>query len=59
MKKASTNAGVTHANCFGARADEYEVPFYVRVKALLAAGLEASVYVDARGKPPGHNKRRD
>jgi gamma-glutamylcyclotransferase (GGCT)/AIG2-like uncharacterized protein YtfP len=33
-------------------ADEYEVAAYVRVKAPLASGLEAWVYVDARGKPP-------
>jgi Gamma-glutamyl cyclotransferase, AIG2-like len=35
-----------------ARADAYEVAAYVRVKAPLASGLEAWVYVDARGKPP-------
>ena len=35
-----------------AQADEYEVAAYVRVKAPLASGLEAWVYVDARGKPP-------
>ena len=35
-----------------AHADEYEVAAYVRVKAPLASGLEAWVYVDARGKPP-------
>ena len=34
-----------------AHADDYEVAAYVRVKAPLAAGLEAWVYVDARGKP--------
>ena len=33
-----------------AHADEYEVAAYVRVKAPLASGLEAWVYVDARGK---------
>jgi gamma-glutamylcyclotransferase (GGCT)/AIG2-like uncharacterized protein YtfP len=33
-------------------ADAYEVAAYVRVKAPLASGLEAWVYVDARGKPP-------
>jgi hypothetical protein len=36
-----------------AHADAYEVAAYVRVKAPLASGLEAWVYVDARGKPPG------
>jgi hypothetical protein len=35
-----------------AYADAYEVAAYVRVRALLASGLEAWVYVDARGKPP-------
>jgi len=35
-----------------AHADAYEVVAYVRVKAPLASGLEAWVYVDARGKPP-------
>jgi hypothetical protein len=35
-----------------AQADAYEVAAYVRVKAPLASGLEAWVYVDARGKPP-------
>src|SRR5277367_1369267 len=35
-----------------AHADAYEVAAYVRVKALLASGLEAWVHVDARGKPP-------
>jgi Gamma-glutamyl cyclotransferase, AIG2-like len=35
-----------------AHADEYEVAAYVRVKARLTSGLEAWVYVDARGKPP-------
>ena len=35
-----------------ARADEYEVAAYVRVKAPLASGVEAWVYVDGRGKPP-------
>jgi gamma-glutamylcyclotransferase (GGCT)/AIG2-like uncharacterized protein YtfP len=35
-----------------AHADDYEVAAYVRVKAPLASGLEAWVYVDARGKPP-------
>ena len=35
-----------------AHADAYEVAAYVRVKAPLASGLEAWVYVDARGKPP-------
>jgi hypothetical protein len=35
-----------------ARADAYEVAAYVRVKAPLASGLKAWVYVDARGKPP-------
>ena len=34
-----------------ARADAYEIGAYVRVKAKLASGLEAWVYVDARGKP--------
>ena len=34
-----------------AHADTYEVAAYVRVNALLASGLEAWVYVDARGKP--------
>jgi gamma-glutamylcyclotransferase (GGCT)/AIG2-like uncharacterized protein YtfP len=34
-----------------AHADAYEVAAYVRVKAPLASGLEAWVYVDARGKP--------
>jgi hypothetical protein len=33
-----------------AQADAYEVAAYVRVKAPLASGLEAWVYVDARGK---------
>jgi hypothetical protein len=36
-----------------AHADAYEVVAYVRVKPPLASGLEAWVYVDARGKPPG------
>jgi gamma-glutamylcyclotransferase (GGCT)/AIG2-like uncharacterized protein YtfP len=35
-----------------AHADAYEVAAYVRVKAPLVSGLEAWVYVDARGKPP-------
>jgi gamma-glutamylcyclotransferase (GGCT)/AIG2-like uncharacterized protein YtfP len=35
-----------------AHADAYEVAAYVRVKAPLASGLDAWVYVDARGKPP-------
>ena len=35
-----------------AHADAYEVTAYVRVQAPLASGLEAWVYVDARGKPP-------
>jgi gamma-glutamylcyclotransferase (GGCT)/AIG2-like uncharacterized protein YtfP len=35
-----------------AHADAYEVAAYVRVKAPLASGAEAWVYVDARGKPP-------
>jgi gamma-glutamylcyclotransferase (GGCT)/AIG2-like uncharacterized protein YtfP len=35
-----------------AHADAYEVADYVRVKAPLASGLGAWVYVDARGKPP-------
>jgi hypothetical protein len=35
-----------------AHADAYEVAAYVRVKAPLASGLEAWVYVDARDKPP-------
>jgi hypothetical protein len=35
-----------------AHADAYEVAAYVRVGAPLASGLEAWVYVDARGKPP-------
>ncbi len=35
-----------------AHADAYEVAAYVRVKAPLASGVEAWVYVDARGKPP-------
>jgi gamma-glutamylcyclotransferase (GGCT)/AIG2-like uncharacterized protein YtfP len=35
-----------------AQADAYEVAAYVRVKAPLASGLEAWVYVDARGKSP-------
>ena len=35
-----------------AHADAYEVAAYVRVKASVASGLEAWVYVDARGKPP-------
>jgi gamma-glutamylcyclotransferase (GGCT)/AIG2-like uncharacterized protein YtfP len=34
-----------------AQADEYEVAAYVRVEAPLASGLDAWVYVDARGKP--------
>ncbi|HEY1863511.1 MAG TPA: gamma-glutamylcyclotransferase family protein [Roseiarcus sp.] len=34
-----------------AYADAYEVAAYVRVKAPLASGLEAWVYVDARGRP--------
>ena len=34
------------------RADAYEVAAYMRVKAPLASGLEAWIYVDARGKPP-------
>ena len=36
-----------------ARADEYEVAAYMRVKAPLASGLKAWVYVDARFAPPG------
>ena len=36
-----------------AHADAYEVKAYMRVKAPLASGVEAWVYVDARGKPPG------
>ena len=32
-----------------AHADAYEVAAYVRVKAPLASGLEAWVYVDTRG----------
>ena len=40
-----TDAELTHA-------DAYEVAAYVRVKAPLASGLKAWVYVDARGKPP-------
>ena len=35
-----------------AHADAYEVAAYVRVSAPLASGVEAWVYVDARGKPP-------
>jgi hypothetical protein len=35
-----------------AHADAYEVAAYVRVKAPLASGVEAWIYVDARGKPP-------
>ncbi len=35
-----------------AQADAYEVAAYVLVKAPLASGREAWVYVDARGKPP-------
>jgi hypothetical protein len=35
-----------------AHADAYEVAAYGRVKAPLASGVEAWVYVDARGKPP-------
>jgi gamma-glutamylcyclotransferase (GGCT)/AIG2-like uncharacterized protein YtfP len=35
-----------------AHADAYEVAAYVRVKAPLASGAEAWVYVDAGGKPP-------
>ena len=35
-----------------AHADAYEVAAYVRVRAPLASGLEAWVYVDARSKPP-------
>jgi hypothetical protein len=35
-----------------AHADAYEVAAYVRVKARLAPGAEARVYVDTRGKPP-------
>jgi hypothetical protein len=35
-----------------AQADAYEVAAYVRVKAPLASGLKAWVYVDTRGKPP-------
>jgi gamma-glutamylcyclotransferase (GGCT)/AIG2-like uncharacterized protein YtfP len=35
-----------------AHADTYEVATYVRVRATLASGVEAWVYVDARGKPP-------
>lgn len=34
-----------------AQADAYEVAAYVRVKAPLASGLEAWVYVDARRAP--------
>ena len=41
---------ISHAEL--AHADAYEVSAYVRVKAPLASGLEAWVYVDARGKPP-------
>jgi hypothetical protein len=41
---------ISHAEL--AHADAYEVAAYVRVKAPLASGLEAWVYVDARGKPP-------
>jgi hypothetical protein len=35
-----------------AHADAYEVAACVRVKAPLASGLDAWVYVDAHGKPP-------
>jgi hypothetical protein len=35
-----------------AHADAYEVAAYVRVKAPLASGVEASIYVDARDKSP-------
>jgi hypothetical protein len=35
-----------------AHADAYEVAAYLRVKAPLASGAEAWVYVDASGKPP-------
>jgi hypothetical protein len=35
-----------------AHADAYEVAAYVRVRAPLASGLEAWVYVDARGESP-------
>ena len=44
MKMASINAA-------SLLADAYGVAAYVRVKAPLASGLEAWVYV-ARGKPP-------
>jgi hypothetical protein len=44
IKMASTNAA-------SLLADAYGVAAYVRVKAPLASGLEAWVYV-ARGKPP-------
>ena len=40
-----SDAGVAHAHA-------YEVAAYVRVKAPLASGLKAWVYVDPRGKPP-------
>jgi gamma-glutamylcyclotransferase (GGCT)/AIG2-like uncharacterized protein YtfP len=36
-----------------AHADDYEVDDYVRVRAALASGHEAWVYVDAGGAPPG------
>jgi hypothetical protein len=49
VKKASTNAGVTDDDGFGRRTGAYEVAAYVRIKAPLASGLEAWVYVDARG----------
>ena len=35
-----------------AHADDYEVAAYVRVKAPLASGIDAWVYVDGRGKAP-------
>src|ERR1700722_8035792 len=35
-----------------AHADAYEVAAYVCVKAPLASGVEASIYVDARDKSP-------
>src|SRR3984957_20512710 len=41
-----------------AHADAYEVAAYVRVKAPLASGLEAWVYVDARGKPAARPRTR-
>jgi hypothetical protein len=39
-----SDAGVAHAHA-------YEVAAYVRVKAPLASGLKAWVYVDPRDKP--------